>query len=97
MKLMARQRVLDLLNGVGVSTVRYLSEKLSIPKPTILHHLNKLEQDGLAYKGGQLPKRARNTCQNLAPWGEKGKTGRSVKLLKLRLRSNLPNLKAAAP
>lgn len=63
MKFIVRQKVLDLLNSVGVSTVRYLSEKLSIPKPSILYNLDKLEQAGLAHKGGDFQHRPGNPCK----------------------------------
>ena len=63
MKFIVRQKVLDLLNSVGVSTVRYLSEKLSMPKPSILYNLNKLEQDGLVYKGGNFQHGSRTPCK----------------------------------
>ena len=63
MKFMARQKVLDLLNSVEVSTVRYLSEKLNIPKPSILYNLDKLEQAGLAHKGGDFQHGSRTPCK----------------------------------
>ena len=63
MKFATRQKVLDLLNSVGATTVRYLSERLGISRTSILYNLDQLEQAGLAHKGGDFQHRPGNPCK----------------------------------
>lgn len=80
MKFATRQKVIDLLNSVEATTVRYLSERLGLSKTSILYNLDKMEQAGLAHKGGDFQHRPGNPCKiwYCGAKKQKGKVSKSV-------------------